>query len=79
MISWQVNALVDATPISVPARIGRIDIGRPCNGAFGDIHHRNHGFDVLGGVVQCRQRVRRFAGLTDKDRRTILSLSGGSR
>ena len=70
--SWVVNALVEATPISGPARVRNFRLRLADQRAFGDIADRQRQFLAERlGVLQRGDGVGRFARLGDRDDQRI--------
>ena len=72
-VSWQVNALVEATPISGPASVGST---ASLSRAIVEVGTLTTDSDVLPlrlGVAQRRQRVGGLARLRDEDRQIALA------
>ena len=70
--SWQVKALVEATPISGPASVGSIDVGFARDGRFAHVDDRADRHARLAAVAQRGQRVGGLARLRNEERRAAL-------
>ena len=70
--SWQVNALVEATPISGPASVGARTSASRAMLEVGTLTTATRARALLLGVAQRGQRVGGLAGLRDEDRQAAL-------
>ena len=77
--SWQVKALVEATPISGPASVGITTSLSRAMVEVGTLTIGQRVLLVLLGIAQRRQRVGGLARLRDEDARARPARSGASR
>ena len=64
--SWQVKALVEATPISGPARVGKMASLSRGDGAFRHIDNGGNMLSLFAAIAQGGERVGSFPGLGDE-------------
>ena len=69
--SWQVKALVDATPISGPASVGAADVGQAGNAGIRHIDDADRLRSAVLDISEGSQRVGRLARLRNHDRQPV--------
>jgi hypothetical protein len=67
-----VNAFVEATPISGPASVGKVDVGFARDRRFAHVDDGADRHALLAAIAQRRQRVGGFARLRDEQRGRVL-------
>ena len=72
--SWQVKALVEATPISGPAKVGSTMSASRAMELSGTLTMAMVVWPLRLGIAQRRQRVGGFARLRDEQRRAVLRI-----